>query len=300
MTKNLQKEIVIAGGSGFIGQALARHYRSQGHTVHILTRRPSKPGDVLWDGQTLGPWVDSLKKAKLLINLSGKSVDCRYTPANKAEILASRLDSTRVLLKALREYPHSIDTWLNASSATIYDHAVDRINTEYDFEMGSDFSMDVVQDWEAAFMEGSLEGVRRVALRMSIVLSTDGGALPKMIKIAKRGLGGKQGNGQQWVSWIGIADVLRAVDFIVAHPGLIGPVNITAPHPIRNRELMQRIRQHLGISWGMPTPAWLLQIGAWLIRTEPELILKSRNVYPEKLLATGFAFKTPTLDLFFE
>lgn len=289
------RHLVLAGGSGFIGQALEQYYHSRGHRVSILTRRPTMAHHLQWDGKTPGDWTKALEGCDVLINLTGKSVDCRYTERNRSEILASRLESTAVLNEVVRELARPPKVWLNASSATIYEHSEDRLMTERDGICGDDFSMSVCKKWEREFLSVEIPGVRKVALRTSIVFSPSGGALQKMLLITRLGLGGRQGTGRQKVSWIHMEDFCRAVDFIIGIE-LTGVLNVTAPEPTTNAHLMKLCRSHLKVPFGLPTPAWLLAIGAWLIRTETELLLKSRNVYPERLLEAGFVFNHADID----
>ncbi len=284
------KNILIAGGSGFLGQSLEKHLKNQGHFVQHLSRNPKAANQVKWDGQNLDNWVLAVEWADVVINLAGKSVDCRYTKANKAAILSSRIDATTALRKAIQHADAKPEVWLNASSATIYIHAEKEQMTEDEGIIGDDFSMNVCKDWEGVFFEETLNVTRRVALRTGIVLGEDGGAFPKMRTLAKWGMGGHQGDGNQFISWMHIEDFCRAIDFIMTHQEIVGPINLTAPRPIRNKEFMQQLRVALGRRWGMSQPKWLLELGARLIGTETELLLKSRNVIPERLVECGFDF----------
>ena len=285
------KKLLIAGGTGFLGQQLEKYFQQQGYPVTILTRDPQAAHHVRWDGKTLGAWTHALEDTDVLINLSGKSVDCRYTAANRAAILRSRIDSTRVLGEAIAMAKNPPALWLNASSATIYVHAEHQRMTEANGIIGDDFSMSVCRAWEEAFFTPSLAHTRRVALRTSIVLGADGGAYPKMKLVTRLGLGGRQGSGRQWVSWLHASDFCRAVAHVMDQTDLTGAVNVTAPQPIRNRDFMRHLRRTLGVPFGVRQPVALLEIGAWLMGTETELLLKSRRVYPEKLLSAGFKFR---------
>lgn len=293
--------ILIAGGGGFLGQVLDRHFSNQGHSVVVLTRgRASReiwsPSEV-WDGQTLGPWTGLLEDADVLINLSGRSVDCRYTAANRRAIYASRIDSTRILGEAVAACVHPPRLWLNASSATIYRHAEDRAMDELTGKIGSGFSVDVCRHWEEAFFEAPVpETVRRVALRTSIVLGRGGGALVPLRTLARLGLGGRQGSGRRYVSWLHETDFAGIVEHVIAHEDLAGVVNVTAPRALSNRAFMDAVRRSVGAPFGLPTPKWLLKLGAMLIRTEPELVLKSRWVAPARLAASGYGFRFSELD----
>ena len=288
--------ILIAGGGGFLGQVLDRHFSNQGHSVVVLTRgRASReiwsPSEV-WDGKTLGPWTSLLEDTDVLINLSGRSVDCRYTATNRRAIYASRLDSTRVLGEAIAASARPPRLWINAASATIYRDAEDRAMDEATGELGDGFSVDVCRQWEKTFFEVPVPAsVRRVALRTSIVLGRGGGALVPLRTLARLGLGGRQGSGRQYVSWLHEADFAGIVDHVIAHEELSGAVNVTAPNALSNRAFMASVRRAAGAPIGLPTPKWLLALGAILIRTEPELVLKSRRVAPGRLQASGYMFK---------
>ena len=286
---------VIAGGSGFLGEALAAKWSARGINVTILTRGQSKRQGAIsfihWDAATQGDWTSVLEDADLLLNLVGKSVDCRYNEKNKKEIINSRMNSTHALAEAMRQVENSPRIWLNASSATIYRHAEDRSMTESNGEIGDDFSMNVVKDWEELFLNAELPNVRKASLRTSIVLGNKGGAFPKMKSMTKLGLGGRQGNGKQMVSWIHIDDFCAAIDFIIDHDSCNAEVNVTAPIPVMNREFMKTLRNNLSMPLGLPAPKLILELGAFFLQTETELLLKSRWVLPEKLVQAGFKFK---------
>lgn len=290
--------ILIAGGGGFLGQVLDRYFSELGHSVVALTRGRAA-GDIwspseTWNGKTLGPWTDLIEDADILINLSGRSVDCRYTAANRRSILQSRLDSTRVLGEALARSRRPPRLWINAASATIYRHAEHRAMDEATGELGTGFSVDVCRRWEQAFFEAPVSaGVRRVALRTSIVLGQRGGALTPLRTLARLGLGGRQGTGRQYVSWLHETDFAGIVDHVIAHPELDGVVNATSPTPLPNLEFMEALRGASGVPLGFPLPRWLLEMGAFVLRTETELVLKSRRVVPARLLASGYRFQFP-------
>lgn len=294
-------KIVIAGGSGFLGRVLRKHFVEKGHDVVNLTRSPERDGgdgpSVAWDGATMGAWTTELDGAQVLINLSGKSVDCRYNEANKAAIYASRLESTEILGKAIADCEKPPSLWLNAASATIYRHAEDRPMDEATGELGEGFSVDVCQRWERTFFDAPIpDTVRRVALRTAIVLGRDGGALVPLRMLTRLGLGGKQGNGRQYFSWLHEADFIGIVEHAIAHEELSGVINVSAPNPVPNAAFMAALRRACGMPLGLPTPAWLLEIGAVLIRTETELILKSRWVVPKRLLDSGYGFRFPDVE----
>lgn len=295
-------KIILPGGSGFLGQALLNYYSKDAHTFVVLSRRPTRQEGAVsyiqWDGKTLeGNWVTHLEGADALINMAGRTVNCRYTDANKHEILASRLESTAVLGKALQQLEQPPKVWLNSSSATIYEdtRGSTPANTEYSSHIGDDFSMTVCQRWEAAFWAALPESVRPVVLRTAIVLG-DGSALAPLAGLAKVGLGGRQGCGEQYFSWIHIQDFVRAIDHLIQTPTTEGVYNLAAPQPVTNREQMRLMRQAVGRSFGIPLAPWMLRLGAVFMGTETELILKSRKVISERLPESGFSFDFPTLD----
>ena len=286
-----QPKLVLVGGNGFLGRHLRQHFQILGYEAVSISRTGAS--DVRWDARTLGPWAAELEGADLLVNLAGRSVDCRYTAANRHEILASRTESTRALGVAVAACIRPPRVWLNSSTATIYADTRGEApaNTEAAGLVGEGFSVEIARAWEAAFEACPAPGTRKVALRTSIVLGPDGGAFPVMARLARFGLWTPQGAGQQWISWLHIADFCRAVEFLAQADGLSGPVNLCAPHPLQNREFNALLAHKLHPPLRLPQPRWLLEIGAFVLRTETELILKSRKVYPERLLAAGFQFK---------
>jgi uncharacterized protein (TIGR01777 family) len=293
-------KVVIAGGAGFLGQVLVRHFESQGIETVVLSRKPGdRVGDarvVQWDGRVTGAWATELEGSSLVINLCGRSVNCRYTRANREEIYASRLESTRVLGEAIACCQHPPHLWINASSATIYRHAEDREMTEAGGEIGDGFSVDVCQQWETAFNEARTPHTRRVAIRTAMVLGHDPNSVfPTLSTLVKRGLGGPLGNGRQYVSWLHEADFCGVIDWIWEHNELMCPVNVCSPNPIRNRELMAVLRDAYHMPFGLPATPLMLELGAAILGTETELVLKSRRVVPERLLATGYKFRFPTI-----
>jgi len=290
----MYKKIILAGGSGFLGSVIARHFRYRCREIVILSRQDRAADDnvryVRWDGVRTGSWTGELEGADLLVNLSGRSVDCRYTPDNRAEIFRSRLEPTRALQAAVMQATVPPRLWINLASATIYRHAEDRPQTEPDGETGSGFSVDVCTAWEKTFFECQTPGTRKVALRTGFVLGRSEGAFPRLRGLVLAGLGGRQGNGRQMVSWIHEQDFGRVVEWLLEHPGAEGVFNVTAPEPLTNQAFMRLLRQACGIPFGIPAPAWLLGIAARLLGTEPELVLKSRWVLPGRLLEGGFRF----------
>ena len=294
-------KIVITGGTGLLGTSLVNYFKDCGNEIIILSRT-HRPDSVdirycKWDAKNPGPWCKALANADVLINLNGKSVDCRYTNRNKQLIYDTRLDATNALGQATLKCSHPPKLWINAASATIYPHSLDRKMTEEAVDFEDDFSVDVCKKWESAFHSFDLPDTRKVVLRIGIVLSKEGSAMLPLKMLAKLGLGGKIGKGNQMVSWVHEIDFVKAVNFIVDNDNLRGTFNVTSPAPICNKEFMKLLRKSVGVPLGIPTPEWLLALGAFFLRTEPELVLKSRYVIPEKLLQYGFSFRYPQLDL---
>ena len=302
---SMQRRIVIAGGSGQVGTFLARRFHARGDSVIVLSRTPATRawGVVSWDGATLGAWQKELDGADVLINLAGRNVNCRHTSANRREILESRVCSTQILGLAVERCANPPRVWLNASTATIYRHSFDRAMDERSGEISLaqpnapapwNFSIEVATRWEKTFFESRTPSTRKVALRSAMVMSPDkGGIFDVLLRLARFGLGGAAGSGKQYVSWIHEADFLNAVDFLIDHKEFSGPVNLSSPNPTANREFMWAIRKAWGIPAGLSASAWMLEIGAVFLRTETELILKSRRVVPGKLLEAGFQFQFP-------
>ena len=297
--------IVIPGGSGQIGTVLAGHFQRQGHTVIVLSRSPQPaPWQVVaWDAMTEGPWVATLEQSDLCINLAGRIVNCRYTAENRRQMYDSRIGSTRLLNDVIAGLKQAPRLWLNASTATIYRHALDRPMDERTGQFGGNepgapkkwnFSIDIARGWEAAFFAGQTPATRKIALRSSITFTPDrGGVFDVLSKLVRAGLGGAQGSGAQYVSWIHEADFVGAIDFLITHEELSGPVNICSPNALRNRDFMRALRVAWDQPIGLPAAAWMLEIGTFLLRSESELVLKSRWVIPTELLNAGFTFKFP-------
>lgn len=289
------KKIILAGGNGQLGKALAAHYKYDTAEIIILSRRPqAADGNVktlVWDGRTMGDWAKELEGADMLINLCGKNVNCRYTEKNKDEIISSRVEPTTLLGKVVDGLIDPPELWINAASATIYRHAEDCPQDEETGEIGYGFSIEVCKIWEKTFFETETPNTRKVALRIGIVLGRNDGALPRLINLVKAGMGGQQGDGQQYVTWVHEQDVVKTTEWLMQHPWMTGVINCVAPHPLKNAELMKELRHAIGVTFGLPAPAWLLEIGAALIGTETELILKSRWVLPKRLLDAGFQFQ---------
>lgn len=287
----MKKKIIIAGGTGFIGSFLSTKFTNLGYEVIIISRQA---GHINWINSSA--IIEALDNAEMLINLAGKSVDCRYTEINKGEIFSSRIETTEALGDAILQCKNPPALWINSSTATIYRHAEDRPMTEADGETGKGFSVDVATNWEKTFFQFKLPGTRQIAMRMAIVLGKEGGVIRPFKNLVHFGLGGKQGNGNQMFSWIHIEDVFNIVIFLQEHTHLNGVFNVSAPNPVTNKILMRSFRRNMNVKFGLPSPEWLLWFGARLIKTETELILKSRWVIPKKLLEEGFHFKFKTID----
>jgi uncharacterized protein len=303
-TEMPDNKIILAGGSGFLGQALADSFLAQGKEVVILTRKPSlspRAREVLWDGQSEGPWVAELEGAQAVINLCGKSVDCRYTAANRRELIDSRVNPTRALGQAISHCQKPPAAWLNCSSATIYRHTLaepwDESGTDFSptAEVKDAFSLEIIRVWEKELADAETPCTRKIALRTTMVLGEGKNSVfPVLCRLARLGLGGKMGSGRQYVSWLHERDFCRAIEWLISHQEISGPVNLAAPTPLTNGEMMRHFRQAVGMPFGLPSTSWMLEIGAFFLRTETELILKSRRVVPGKLLASGFHFEFPT------
>lgn len=297
--------VVIPGGNGQVGTVLSRHFHSQGHRVVVLARKPfPAPWRVVsWDGENLGQWTSELENADVIINLAGRSVNCRYTAANRKAMTDSRIQTTHLLGRAIRQLAHPPRLWVNASTATIYRHIYDRAMDEQTGEIGGNepdapvkwkFSIDVATNWEAAFFDAETPNTRRVALRSSMIMSPDrGGIFDALLRLVRYGLGGTASSGQQFISWIHDADFISALEFLIAHDEFEGVVNISSPNPLRNRDFMKSLRQAWGTPIGLPATTWMLELGSIFLRTETELVLKSRRVIPGRLLTAGFQFQFP-------
>lgn len=303
--------VVVAGASGFVGRRLVASYREAGRQVDLIGRREL----TTWrDPAAIAALVDG---AATVVNLAGRSVNCRYGPANRAEILRSRVETTTAIGEAIAAAAQPPSLWINASTATIYRHAMDRPQTESTGELGTGFSVSVARAWESAFDAADTPATRRVALRMAIVLG-DGSALTPLAAMTRLGLGGPQCDGpwpisrarraagtghepgsrggDQRFSWVHLDDVVRVHHWLENQPAISGPLNVSSPNPETNRELMAHLRTVLGVPFGIPLQRWMLELGTWVIRSETELVLKSRWVLPERLEQAGFRFEHPHLD----
>ncbi|MBU2939337.1 TIGR01777 family oxidoreductase [Lacinutrix sp. C3R15] len=290
------KTILIAGGTGFIGKTLEKHFSKKGFYVKILSRNPKRDNEILWDAKTLeGSWVSHLENLDVLINLTGKTINCRFTDANKKAIKESRVIATELLGKAIDSCKNPPKLWMNSSTTSIYKEAFTEEQTEDSTVFGNDFEAEVATVWEKAFYKTKNPKTRKIVIRTSIVFGNDDGAFVPLKKLTQFGLGGKQGNGKQMVSWIHETDFARAVDFLIHKEDTKGAFNFCVPKPTDNATMMKDFRKAMQVPVGIPSPKFILKIGAFFMQTEPELILNSRNVVPKKLLENGFKFQFPTI-----
>jgi uncharacterized protein len=295
-------KIVVAGGSGQLGQLLARDALAKKHDVVILARGASVPAGrlVAWDGRTLGAWASEIDGADVVINLAGRTVNCRYTEENLRQMMDSRVDSTRVIGEAIAAAANPPATWLQMSTATIYAHRIDAANDESTGILGGNEpdvpaywkrSIDIAKAWEATLDEAKTPSTRKVAMRAAMVMSADRDGIFDVLRtLTRRGFGGAAGSGKQYVSWIHGDDFVRAVWFLIEHTEIDGAVNLASPGPLPHREFARALRIALNVRSGLPATKWMLEIGAFFMRTDTELLLKSRRVVPKRLLDTGFKF----------
>jgi uncharacterized protein (TIGR01777 family) len=299
-------KIAIPGGTGQVGALLARAFHKDGHEVVVLGRQSPKPAPwrvEQWNLANVSAWSDKLDGADVVINLAGRSVNCRYTPQHREEILQSRVDSVRAVGQAIANAKRPPRIWLQASTATIYAHTYGAPNDEVSGVIGGTepdapdawrFSIEVAQAWEKIFDEIPAPGTRKVKIRSAVTLSPDrGGIFDTLLALVRKGLGGTSGDGRQYVSWIHDADFIRAIYFLIARNDIDGVVNLASPNPVSNREFMSALRQAWGTNIGLPATKWMLEIGAVFLRTQTELVLKSRRVIPGRLLREGFSFTYP-------
>jgi hypothetical protein len=299
-------KIVIPGGSGQVGTVLAREFHKRGHEIVVLSRKPANTPwrMVQWDGETPGDWVSEFESADAVINLAGQSVNCRYHSHNRKAIKDSRVKSTKVVGDAIAQAWKPPRVWLQASTATIYAHRFDAPNDEATGIIGGTepnapdtwrFSIEVATEWERALNQSPTQLTRKVLMRSAIIMNPDPGSpFDMLLRLVRFGLGGQSGDGKQYVSWIHDQDFVRAVLWLIEHEEFAGPVNLAAPSPLTNAEFMRALRAAWGMPFGLPATAWMLEIGAWVLRSETELILKSRRVIPTRLLQSGFDFQFPT------
>jgi uncharacterized protein (TIGR01777 family) len=292
------KRIILAGGSGFVGQALAPVLVAKGYDVVVLGRSAAhrKEGvDYLqWDGKTVGHWCNALEGAEAVVNLTGKNINCRHTPENRREIIRSRVDSVRVLGEAIANCTTPPKVFVQASGVGYYGDTRDHVADE-DTPPGNDFPAKVCRQWEGAFHALDLPATRKVVLRLGVVLGRDGGALPVLEKLTRWFLGGAVGSGRQFISWIHVADLIQMFVSVIERPELIGVFNATAPAAVNNREFMRELRHALHRPWSPPVPAPFVRAGAWLMGSEGALALLSSRCAPRRFLEHGFQFQFPTL-----
>jgi uncharacterized protein len=318
ITRTDPLRIIISGGEGHLGRLVARRFSGQRHLVTTLSRstrhspaRASRQTShnrnawetTVWDGKSLGAWVELLEHADVLINLAGRSVDCRYTAGNRAAILQSRVESTTILGKAIQSLKFPPRLWLNASTATIYRHSFDRDMEEATGELGGNepdapetwrFSIDVARQWERSFFASNTPSTRKIALRSAMVMSVEpGGVLEVLLHLVRARLGGAWGSGLQFMSWIHEEDFLRAVEFLIGREDITDIVNLASPGPLPNEQFLSHLRKAWGTRIGLPAKEWMLELGAFFLRTETELLLKSRRVVPGVLQNHGFEFLFP-------
>lgn len=297
-------KIVIPGGTGQVGRILARAFHGRGDDVVIVSRGGSTDAAVVaWDGCSVGGWADEVDGADVVVNLAGRSVNCRYTDANLQAMMSSRVDSTRAVGLAIEQAARPPHVWLQMSTATIYAHRCDAPNDEATGQIGGaeagvpeywKFSVDIAQARERTQQEANTPRTRRVALRTAMVMSPDrGGIFDVLLRLTRVGLGGPVGGGRQFMSWIHDRDFARAVDFLIARDDIDGPVNLTAPTPLPQRDFMAGLRAAWGARIALPATKWMAAIGAFFLRTDTELTLKSRRVVPTRLLDARFAFEFP-------
>jgi len=284
------KKVVIAGGTGFIGSYLANRFRELGTAVVLISHQP---GHMSWHPADLENACDG---ADLVINLAGKTINCRHNEINRQAILKSRVDTTMWIGNALLACHKPPKLWINASASAIYRPSVDQPMTEFETDLATGFLAEVVSKWESVFFGFNLQGTRQVALRTSVVLGENGGALSRLIWLSRFGLGGKLADGTQMMSWIHVEDYFRIVLFLSESLYLRGAVNCTTPCPVSNQEFMLALRKALHVPIGIPAPKWAVSLGASILGTEPELILNSSYLLPQRLLDAGYHFAFPEID----
>ncbi|MFC7383048.1 TIGR01777 family oxidoreductase [Sphaerisporangium rhizosphaerae] len=296
-------KVVIPGGTGQLGTVLTHALTAEGHDVVVLARRPVRENEVRWDGETLGPWAELIDGSDMVINLAGRSVSCRYTPANLRAMMDSRVHSAKVVGEAIAAAARPPAVWLQMSTATVYSHRFDAPNDEASGVLGGAesgvpgywaYSVEIAKAWERAQERAETPHTRKVAMRSAMVMSPDrGGVFDVLSKLARLGLGGPVAGGAQYVSWIHDRDFVRAVEYLAERDDLAGPFNLSAPHPLPQRTFMRALRAAWGAPVGLPATRWMTELGAFVLRSDTELLLKSRRVVPGRLLDAGFAFDHP-------
>jgi uncharacterized protein (TIGR01777 family) len=299
-------KVVLPGGTGQVGTILDRALTAAGHEVTVLTRHPRRERQIGWDGATLGPWAEAVDGCDVVINLAGRSVSCRYTPENLRAMMDSRVDSARVVGEAIAASARPPRVWLQMSTATIYAHRFDAAHDEATGVIGGSeagvpdywgFSVEIARNWERAQREAPTPSTRKVALRSAMVMSPDpGGVFDALLGLARLGLGGPVAGGAQYVSWIHDEDFVRAVEFLIDRADIDGPVNLAAPGPLSQRDFMRTLRAAWGVPVGLPATRWMAELGAFALRSDTELLLKSRRVIPGRLREAGFVFAHPAWE----
>ena len=302
-------KILLAGGTGQIGQSLIRHFLAQQHEITVLSRHVHIPShtsirSLQWDGEILGPWAEVINEIDVVINLAGRTVNCRYTEANLKQMMDSRVNSTRVIGQALEQATKPPQVWLQMSTATIYAHRFDTPHDEDTGAIGGDeanvpdywsYSVDIAQAWEREQTRAHTPKTRKVCLRAAMTMTPDlGGIFDTLYRLTRLGLGGSVAGGKQMVSWIHEDDFITALDLLIHHDTIAGPINLCAPHPLSQGEFMRTLRQSMKVKLGLPATKWMAEIGAFVMRTDTELLLKSRYVIPTRLIELGMEFKYPS------
>lgn len=291
----MKGRVVLAGGSGFLGSHLEQALLARNYEPVVLTRSPRKPNQVEWDGKTPGDWTQYLEGAAAVINFTGKSVNCRYTPANRQEIVRSRVDSVNVIHQAILQAKTPPSVLIQAASAAIYGDAGSRICDETT-PPGKSFSVETCLQWEHAFNSADLPDTRKVLFRIGFALDKSGGALQPLLQLARFFLGGAAGNGQQYISWLHVDDLNGMFIEAIENPAIKGLYNAVGPKPVTNAEFMQTLRHVVGRPWSPPVPAPFVRVGAFLMGTEGELVLIGRRCLPSRFLEQGFAFQYTDLE----
>lgn len=297
-------KIIIAGGSGHLGKMLLKHFRKQQYDIKILTRNIKKKDPfVFWDGKTLGSWQKIIDGSDIVINLAGRTVNCRPNKKNLKEMMDSRVDSTRVIGEAISQCQNPPKLWLQMSTATIYAHSFDKANDEYTGIIGGNepgipdtwhYSISIVKNWEKTLFESQTPSTRKIAIRSALVVSPlKKGYFDVLLSLVKRGMGGTIAGGKQYVSWIHETDFINAFEFIISHENIKGAINFSSPNPLPQKEFMSHIRSACGFKISLPITKWMAEIGAVFLRTDTQLVLKSRRVVPKRLLSHGFQFQFP-------
>jgi len=295
MPAHATKRFILPGGSGFLGRSFAAHARRLGHESIVLTRSPKENGDVFWDGKTLGDWRQHVDGADAVVNFTGKSVNCLYTPANRREIIDSRVDSVKAIDEAVTRCERPPGAIVQTGSLAIYGDTT--ASCDESAPHGEGFSVEVCELWEGAFFSKTLPDTRKCCLRIGFALGPDGGALETLCNLARWFLGGTVGSGRQYISWLHVDDLNRMIMRCIEDPSLEGVFNATGPSPVTNEEFMRRLRKAVGRPWSPPVPAWLVKLGArWILRTDASLALTGRKCYPSRLRSAGFEFRYTDLE----